>query len=69
MTNDLRIDLVRRVQLQHMLSYAGVKTEHRAEEWRCKCGADFKGDGAIEKGRRHEAGEILTALDEAAVVA
>lgn len=66
---DLRIDLIRRVQLQHGLSFAGVKTEKRPEEWRCQCGTGFKGDGALEKGRRHEAAEILAALDEAAAVA
>lgn len=66
---DLRVDLIRRVQMQHMVSRAGVKRQGRAEEWRCRCGESYKGDGAIEKGRRHEAAEILAALDEAAVVA
>jgi hypothetical protein len=66
---DLRVDLIRRVQMQHMLSFAGVKTDRRAEEWRCRCGEGYKGDGAIEKGHRHEAAEILAALDEASVVA
>lgn len=66
---DPRIDLIRRVQRQHMLSYAHVKTASHAEEWRCKCGVSHTGDGALEKGHRHEAAEILAALDAAAAVA
>lgn len=66
---DLRIDLIRRVQMQHMFASAGVKHGNRPEQWRCRCGESFKGDGAIEKGHRHEAEQILAALDEAGAVA
>ncbi len=66
---DLRVDLIRRVQMQHMFSYASVKRDKHPEEWRCRCGESYKGDGAIEKGHRHEATEILSALDEAGAVA
>ena len=66
---DLRIDLIRRVQMQQMFAYAGVKRRDHEEEWGCRCGVKHQGDGAIEKGHRHEAEMILAALDEAAAVA
>lgn len=66
---DLRVDLIRRVQMQHMFSYAAVKRDKRPEQWGCRCGEKYEGDGAIEKGHRHEAAMILAALDEAAAVA
>jgi hypothetical protein len=65
MTTDLRVDLIRSVEQQHMFSSAGIEHGRRPEHWRCKCGLGFEGAGAIERGRRHVASEILAALDEA----
>lgn len=67
--NDPRVDLIRQVQKQHMIRFAAVKRTKKPEEWQCQCGTGFRGDGALEKGRRHEATEILDALDGAAAVA
>lgn len=67
--NDLRVDLIRQVQQQHMFSFAAVERDKRPEEWGCRCGVEFKGKGAIERGHRHQASEILAALDESEVVA
>lgn len=66
---DLRVDLIRRVQLQHSCTYAAIKRDKRAEEHRCRCGQSYKGDGALEQGNRHVAAEILSALDDAVAVA
>ena len=68
-TTDLRVDLIRRVEAQHMVSSESIEYGHRPEHWRCKCGTAFEGAGAIELGRRHVASEILAALDKAGVMA
>ena len=65
MATDLRVDLIRRVELQHMFSSAAIEHGRSPEHWRCKCGTGFEGAGAIERGLRHVATEILSALDEA----
>lgn len=69
MTTDLRVDLFRQVEQQHMFSSAAVEHGRSPEHWRCRCGAGFEGAGAIERGNRHVASEILAALDEAGAVA
>ena len=61
-----RIDLVRQVQKAHMFASASSKEARGGESWRCQCGVGFHGAGALERGHRHEATEILAALDEAA---
>lgn len=66
---DLRVDLILRVEAEHMCSLAASKSAPKGERWRCRCGVDFKGDGAIKKGRRHQAAEVIAALDEAGVTA
>jgi len=66
---DPRVDLIRRVEEDHRLGAAGTKDCSQGEHWRCRCGQKYKGNGAIENGRRHVAAEILSALDNAASVA
>jgi hypothetical protein len=66
---DLRVDLILRVQNDHMVSSCGTDSAPGGEHWRCKCGESYKGKGSIKKGRRHDASEVLAALDAAAVVA
>lgn len=69
MTLDMngRIDVVRRAQLVHMFARAASKDASSGEEWVCKCGAQYRGDGALERGHRHTAQEVLIALDDAVV--
>ena len=66
---DPRIDIVRRAERAHMFVAAGVETEHSEEHWRCRCGASYRGTGAIEKGHRHGAEQVLAALDYKAAMA
>lgn len=67
---DLRVDLILRIEGEdHMVSLAAAKSAPGGERWRCRCGEDYRGDGAIKKGRRHVAAEVLAALDAAAGVA
>jgi hypothetical protein len=65
---DLRVDLILRVQNDHMVSSAGTKDCSQGEHWRCRCGEKYLGNGAIQSGRRHVATETLAALDMAAMV-
>lgn len=60
---EARIDVVRGAEQRHMFSRAASKDASSGEEWLCKCGEHYRGDGAIEKGRRHAAREIVLALD------
>jgi hypothetical protein len=64
-----RIDVIRRAEQLHMIARAASKEARGGEEWVCKCGAQYRGDGAIERGRRHAAQEVLIALDDAGVSA
>ena len=66
---DLRVDLILRVEQDHSVSIAATKEASGGEQWKCRCGEHYKGDGAMRKGRRHVAAEILAALDEAMAVA
>ncbi len=66
---DLRVDLILRVEADHMVSKAGIKHGKRPEEWACRCGQSYTDEGAIKRGRRHVATEIMAALDEAGAVA
>lgn len=66
---DLRVDLILRVEQEHMFAFASSAQSPRGEEWRCKCGKHHKGKGALMKGRRHQAKKVLAALDQAAQVA
>lgn len=68
-TTDLRVDLILRVLNDHTIRAVGSKECSRGEHWSCVCGESYQGDGAIKKGRRHEATEVLSALDAAAQVA
>ena len=63
--SDPRIDIIRRAETAHQFVSAGVKTDTRPMHWRCRCGENYEGDGAIEFGRRHVAEQILAALDYA----
>lgn len=65
--SDLRVDLVLRVEQDHMIAFASSKEASSGEQWKCQCGEHYKGVGALKKGRRHVATEVLAALDEAAV--
>ena len=60
---EARIDVVRGAEQRHMFARAATKDASSGEEWLCKCGEHYRGDGAIEKGRRHTAGEIVDALE------
>lgn len=62
--SEVRIDVVRGAQERHMVSRAASPQARNGEEWLCKCGEHFMGKGAIALGRRHEAAQILVALDE-----
>lgn len=62
-----RIDVVRNAQQVHMFARAASKEASSGEEWVCKCGAQYRGNGALERGHRHTAQEVLIALDDAAV--
>jgi hypothetical protein len=66
---DLRVDLILRVENDHGMRKAATSSARGGEQWACRCGVEFKGDGALSKGRRHHAEVILSALDEAAVSA
>lgn len=66
---DLRIDLMLRIQNElHQVRVAASEQAPQGERWTCRCGADYRGKGSIERGRRHVAQEVLLALDEAARV-
>jgi hypothetical protein len=66
---DLRVDLMLRVENDHMVRSCGTTQARQGEFWNCFCGESYKGDGALKRGRRHVAVEVLAALDEAAGVA
>lgn len=68
-STEARIDVVRGAENRHSLARAASRGASSGEEWLCKCGAHYRGEGAIEKGRRHGAAEILVALDSVAVSA
>lgn len=63
-----RVDVVRRAEEVHMFVRIASKAAPTGEEWACKCGAQYRGDGAIERGHRHVAQEVLIALDDAEAV-
>lgn len=62
-TTEVRIDVVRGAEKRHMFARAASKDSSGGEEWLCKCGVHYRGEGALEKGQRHGAAEILKALD------
>lgn len=66
---DLRVDLILRVEQDHSMMSATTQQARCGEHWQCACGETYKGDGAIKKGLRHCATEVLSALDEASRVA
>lgn len=63
--SDDRVDLVRQVQKTHMFASASSKEARGGEAWRCRCGVGFTGEGALERGHRHQAAEIVAVLDGA----
>lgn len=60
---DHRILVIQLAKERHSLRRAGIAHGRNKEEWVCQCGVAFKGDGSLEKGRRHDAEVILAALD------
>lgn len=66
---DLRVDLILRVEQDHLVSSVATDRSSHGEHWQCRCGEKYKGKGSISNGRRHVATEVLSALDAAGAVA
>ena len=60
-----RVVIFRAAEQAHMFRRAASTDAPSGEEWLCKCGKHYRGDGALEKGRRHVAKQVIRALDEA----
>ena len=58
-----RVDVVEAAREAHTFAYASSANARDGEHWRCRCGLAHHGEGSLAFGRRHEAEQIVAALD------
>lgn len=66
---DPRVYVVLGIREEHGFAMAASKDSSSGEAWRCRCGASYNGEGAINKGHHHQAVALLAALDAVTAVA